>query len=219
MTTQAPEKPGQKPPAAPPEPPKCGHIVNTANGDKPCVKLPGHDSDTGSEEARAQGKGHASRLQTRIEYKPVKADVFASFGAVPTTETAEYGSGRGTGANRYEGDDGAQQKIVDEHVAKAYAEWVKAGKPKLSFNEAIAAGLASRYFMTPGDEESVRAKLRSAARYHDVGLQIAKLKKHESGKHMLYWRALDLQKHQKPATPPVTSTGPAAPAPPAAPAA
>ena len=192
MSTQAPERHARPAgtPQAEQEAPKCGHDVNTAKGIKPCVKPPGH---TG---------GHASRLQERRTYKPVKADVFSSLEAVPTTETVDYGAGRGPAANRYDGEDGAQQKIVDEHVKKAHDAWVKAGKPKLGFNDAIKAGLASRYFLTPGDEESVRAKLRSAARYNKVGLQIApKLKKHESGRHMLYWRAQDLQKHEKPATP------------------
>jgi hypothetical protein len=184
--------------------PVCGHPVNTAKGDKPCLKPPGHDG------------GHVSRLPK--VYKAVKLDVFSTMEPVPTTEEVEYGGGKAAEPRK------EPQLTVDKQVKENYDTWVKAGKPKLGFNEAIKAGLASRYFMAPSDEEAVRAMLHSAARFHKISVAIAPLKKHESGKHMLYWRSQDIRPQEKreqaaaaaaaAATPPAQPLAPApAPAP------
>lgn len=189
-TGASPVDPADKvPEKAEPEFEICGHNVNTANGDKPCVKPKGHDSNAALMEE--WGSGHASRIQKRKEYETPDDDVFASFGEVPHDETADYGGGVGA----QERDE--KQLIVDGHVKQNYDNWVKAGKPKLGFNDSIKAGLASRYMMMPKDEEAMRHRIRSAARFHGVGVRIAKLKKHESGKYMLYWTVQDLQPHQR----------------------
>jgi hypothetical protein len=202
MTTEAPEKAATPAPAAQPAPATCGHQVNTSKGFKACVKEPGHKG------------GHASRVQARKEYVPVPVKALKTLATVPTTETAEYGGGRGRdAADRYEGEHGAVQKLADEHVAANYKAWADAGKPKMGFNDAIKARLVSRYFIDSPDEyDAVVAILRSAGRYHEVGLQIAPIKTHENGKLMVFWRAVDVQHRAgKPAMQPTQpATQPAA---------
>lgn len=179
--------------------PKCGHPVNMAKGQKPCVKPAGHTED-GSRAFTEFGKGHVSRIQKRREYKPITKKVTGSFELVPTTERVEYGAGRSS-------EERSDRQIeTDGHVTQVHELWVNAGRPKLGFNEMIAAGLAARYFLdSPEDEESVRAMLKSAGRFSKrggkdtpaVSVRVAPVKEDEKGRPMLYWIAIDVNPHEK----------------------
>ena len=174
MTVTAPERTAQ-----------CGHAINTSKGVKACVKPAGHATDPAL--ITKHGKGHSSRATgPQAARRPVPKSVITSFSRVPHTETVEYGGGR-SGADRTD-----LQKMTDAHVKTNYDEWVKAGKKDLSFNDAIKAGLASRYFLdSPEDYDEVARMIRSGARLHNIGARVGPLKRDDKGRHMVYWTAQD----------------------------
>lgn len=165
---------------------QCGHLVNTDKGPKPCVKPVGHTQE-GTPAFEQYGKGHASRLQTRKEYKPIPKNALNSLKPVDPTEEVEYGA---VGAAASERDE--VQQMIDGHVKDAYQEWVAAGKPE-KFNDSPR----KRYTFSPELEESFRAGLRSAGRLHSVSVRIAPAKRLDNGKVALYWTAQDIREREQ----------------------
>lgn len=89
----------------------------------------------------------------------------------------------------------AEQRAVDEHVKSVWDEWVAAGKPS-AFNDSPR----KRYMFEPGQGESILSMLRRAERLHGVRVRALPVKRHESGRDMLYWSVTDVK-------PKTTTTG------------
>lgn len=187
MSTEAPETTtapaGEAVPN--PEPEVCGHLINLEKGPKPCQKPKGHDVP-GTPLYEEWGKGHVSRIQTRKEYEPVNAKSLESFADVPDSVEVEYGA-VGAGQQDRTKMFGGLQPTVDDHVKKSWEKWVAAGKPA-DFNKSPR----SRYIFPPKEEDTFRAMLRAAARFHGISVKMpTRSSAHQGGKRILYWVAVD----------------------------
>jgi hypothetical protein len=101
------------------------------------------------------------------------------------------------------------QRRVDADVLAAHVQWVASGKP-VEFNKSPR----KRYVVDPQHVEAIKAMLTRAGSLHKVNVKVAPVKRHESGKAMIYFVAKDRQpRADKPAngTPSSTQTPPATP--------
>lgn len=185
MATQTAPKPrpSGKPAATPPVKPEgaetatatCGVVFErkTPQGkvkDYACTKDKGHEGKHG--------------LARREALPEVSLSVLDSLEDVPETEKLPVRAETGTRERS------AEQKAVDGHVAQVHAEWIAAGKPS-AFNDSPR----KRYMFEPGQSENILSMLRRAERLHGIRVRALPVKRHESGKEMLYWTVTD--KHER----------------------
>jgi len=165
----------------------CGHTVNLAKSVKTCVKPLGHDNPA-SPFYGDFGKGHVSKIQRRKNYEPVSLASLDSFEDVDEDVEVAYGA-VGAGEQDRSAMFGGLQPKIDDLVAANFAKWTAAGEPK-EFNKAPRA----RFIIDASEEDSFRAMLRAAGRWHVVAIRMpGTLTPHENGKYILYWSAQKIQ--------------------------
>jgi hypothetical protein len=202
-TPDAPQADAQTTPDAKAEEATCGFLVPQGTEDggkkvsKPCVKKPGHDGP------------HTARVYSKVDTSVVSLDALNALEVVPTAEKVE-------GLTERVRDD--LQKKVDGIVLTAHKLWTEAGKPS-GFNEAIAKGAGQRFFIDPDQAPAYRSLLKRAAAFHTLEgtpmhVRIIPPKRHQDGRTMLYWIAIDKREQKadaKPEVKPAEESKPAEP--------
>lgn len=147
----------------------CGKPVQVKDGAKPCIKKPGHDGDCAM---RARNVVDVTKLSL--------ADMAA--------ET--FGQDEKIGLITEPGERSEQQTYVDGLVKEAYEEWVKAGKPT-TIPAMIKAKVMMRFFLDPEMKQAYVKLLDDAGKLHGVRVRKLPVQKHDSGRFMLPWAAVD----------------------------